>query len=195
VKKVYLRFLLSPVRFEPDESDPTKLGSVVCERTRLEGEPGSQKAAGTGDFQRFPAQLALVSIGYKGIRLPGTEPWFDERRGILLNENGRIEPATADLGGLYTSGWLKRGPSGIIGTNIPDAKETVSTIVSDLESTEGKVTTGSLKELLATRSVTVVDWEGYRRIVEREKERKRSEIQPREKITDLQLQLKIASRS
>lgn len=189
-----MRFLLSPVEFEPDETDPAKLGSVVCERTKLEGGPGQQKAVGTGELHRFPAQLALVSIGYKGVLLPGLEQWFDEGRGVLLNRNGRVDPPTADLGGLYAAGWIKRGPSGIIGTNIPDAKDTVATIVSDLDGYD-RAREGSIGELLDLRNVTVVDWDGYRRIDEREKTDKRSELQPREKITSVKLQLDIASSS
>ena len=196
---VQLRFLLNPIRLEADPSDPTRLARVVCERTRLEGEAGQQKAVGTGEIETIPAQLALVSIGYKGVALPGLEPWFDEQRGILKNERGRVDGPSSTLGaGLYTSGWLKRGPSGIIGTNIGDAKDTVNTIMNDLESIvqcKNEQTAGGvvdLKALLASRHVQVVDWEGYQQIDAKERSTKRSEKQPREKIADLQQLIKVA---
>jgi NADPH-dependent glutamate synthase beta subunit-like oxidoreductase len=63
-----------------------------------------------------------VSIGYKGVAIEGSEPWFDESRGVMKNQHGLVDAANSDMnmGGLYVSGWLKRGPSGIIGTNIGD---------------------------------------------------------------------------
>jgi len=228
-KKVYLHFLLNPVKFELDESDQSssskKLGAVVCERTKLEGPAGKQRAVGTGEYRTIPAQLALVSIGYKGVLLPGTEPWFDADRGVLRNENGRVDPPAARssgggggrrLAGLYASGWLKRGPSGIIGTNIPDAKDTVATIVEDLvregrggpndEESSGKYR--NLRELLDSRKVRFVDWDGYRRLDSYEKQWNRSSggggsgsdhddhgaatTKPREKVVDRQKQLDIA---
>lgn len=197
-KKVYLRFLLNPTRFEPDEVDPTKVGEVVCERTKLEGEPRDQKAVGTGELHTFPAQLVLVSIGYKGMLIPGLEQYFDQNNGTLSNRNGRIEPPTSEMGGLYTSGWIKRGPSGIIGTNIPDAKDTVTALVSDLENyggVDGKETSGTLDELLASRNIAVVGWDGYCRIIDTEKAEKRSELSPSQKITSIQRQLEIAAKA
>lgn len=192
-KQVHLRFLLSPTKFLPSEDDPTVLGAVQCERTRLDGDVGHQKCAGTGELETLPAQLALVSIGYKGVSISGIEPWFDEQHGVLHNQHGRVDSGSAGLGGLYTSGWLKRGPSGIIGTNIPDAKDTVTSIMSDLESVEGPpVSNESLSELLRERKVAVVRWEDYRNIEEAEIQARRSDAQPREKITNVQDQLRIA---
>ena len=125
------------------------------------------------------------------------EQYFDEGRGIVVNEHGRIEVASSQLGGLYTSGWLKRGPSGIIGTNIGDAKDTVASIVHDLESSESgfvpRHPSGDIQSLLEERSVNVVRWDGYMRIEDEERERRRSESQPREKITDIDAMLKTAN--
>lgn len=191
-KHVNLRFLLSPTRLEPHELDPTRVGAVLFERTKLSGEAGHQSAQGTGDVKKFPADLVLVSIGYKGLPLTGMEGSFDSSRGTVVHEGGRIAPPSGDLGGLYASGWLKRGPSGIIGTNIPDAKDTVATIAQDLESREPVTREGDLGELLDSRGVKIVDWQGYRRIDKRERSETRTEKQPREKITDLQAQLETA---
>jgi NADPH-dependent glutamate synthase beta subunit-like oxidoreductase len=137
-----------------------------------------------------------VSIGYKGVAIPGTEQWFDEKRGILTNIHGLIEASTPTLGGLYVSGWLKRGPSGIIGTNIADAKDTVASILENTKSPSSspKPVTQSLEQLLQERGIAAVDWDGYKKIdaAEQSVARKRNEQQPREKITSRQEQLKVA---
>jgi NADPH-dependent glutamate synthase beta subunit-like oxidoreductase len=143
---------------------------------------------------------ALVSIGYKGVAIPGTEEWFDGTRGVMKNEHGRVDRGKASsyannnkLAGLYVSGWLKRGPTGIIGTNITDAKDTVATILHDLhkerETLQQQQPTpekrGTLAELLRQRKVAVVDWDGVQRIeaVEASENRKRTPCQQREKLT------------
>jgi adrenodoxin-NADP+ reductase len=190
-KSINLRFLLSPSSFQPKDDDPLALGSVVCERTTLTGEAGRQRAVGTGELETLPADLALVSIGYKGTPIPGTEAFFDN--GIVRNVHGKVDDATENSGGLYASGWLKRGPTGIIGTNITDAKDTVATIVHDLSTTGSRDgATGDLETLLQDRNIEYVSWEGYRKLDSIEKREKRSENQPREKIVDLDLQLKAA---
>ena len=137
-----------------------------------------------------------MSIGYKGVAIPGTEPWFDEKRGVLRNVHGKVDSAAGNLGGLYTAGWLKRGPSGIIGTNIPDAKDTVATMLRDADSSSpnDEKRQSSLRELLETRGVAFVDWNAYRNIDETEMsaEKKRNPEQPREKFTTTQELLDVA---
>ena len=200
-REVSLRMLMNPVEFLPSEKDPALVGSVVCERTRLEGEPGKQGAIGTGDFETIPANLALLSIGYKGLCLPGLEGSFDERRGTIGNEHGKVSGEEA---GLYCSGWIKRGASGIIGTNIQDAKDTLAAILTDLEAgaltkENTSNTSGSLRgrlgldALLKERNAKVVDWESYEKIdaAEKEPSRLRAEGQPREKITNIQDMLSV----
>jgi NADPH-dependent glutamate synthase beta subunit-like oxidoreductase len=137
---------------------------------------------------------ALVSIGYKGVAIDGTEPWFDDSRGVMLSEHGRVDSATSSLGGLYVSGWLKRGPSGIIGTNITDAKDTVATILADLQGKEARPKDATLSGVLADRC-KFVTWADYEKIdaAETSDNRKRSKDQPREKITNLDELLEIAS--
>ncbi|CAJ1950844.1 unnamed protein product [Cylindrotheca closterium] len=193
--EVHLRFLLNPTSFET--KDGSSLSHVTCERTRLVGDAGSQSAEGTGEMETIEAQLALVSIGYKGVAIPGTEEWYDDKRGILKNTHGLIEGSKEDLGGLYVSGWLKRGPSGIIGTNITDAKDTVASILHALKSSspvDPKEGWKSIDETLKEKGINPVNWDGYRRIdaEERSPSRKRSELQPREKICSREEQLKAA---
>jgi adrenodoxin-NADP+ reductase len=191
-KQVHLRFLLNPKKFEPHDESSSALGSVACERTRLDGDAGKQKAVGTGEFETLSADLALVSIGYKGVALPGVEKWFDASHGTMVHEHGRVEGALGADGGLYAVGWLKRGPTGIIGTNITDAKDTVATIVQDSETDFNSEKSGDIESLLSGSQV--VDWEGYRRIEAVEASEKRSAAQPREKIVDIQRQREIGAR-
>ena len=123
-----------------------------------------------------------------------TEHWFDDERGVIRNDHGLVDKATSSFGGLYTAGWLKRGPSGIIGTNIADAKQTVATILANLDEYEPR-SRSDAPDLLSTlreRDVQVVEWEGYRRIEKRESDGRRSKNQPREKIVNLEDQLEAA---
>lgn len=139
-------------------------------------------------FVRGPKQ-ALISIGYRGIALSGLEEagLFDSRRGVVANVHGKVDDANDSMGGLYVSGWLKRGPSGIIGTNIADAKDTVASITKDLDHQAIKEGNISLQSLLTERGVKVVDWSSYELIdaAETDDKRKRSQHQPREKIPNI----------
>lgn len=190
-KEIHLRFLMNPTDFQPNPENTTSLGSVRCERTRLEGEPGQQRAVGTGEFEIIPADLALISIGYKGLAIPGVENWFDDIQGVLKHRNGKVDGVTSTLGGLYTVGWLKRGPTGIIGSNITDAKDTVATILQDAEIDFVEEKSGDVESLLSGHAI--VTWKGYQRIEAAEASQKRSEDQPREKIVELERQIQIGT--
>ena len=118
---------------------------------------------------------------------------FDEGRGVVRNDHGRV--SNEKRSGLFVSGWLKRGPSGIIGTNIADAKDTVASIMDDILSENIKLShhndnekgRHSLDALLEEREVKKVDWASYKRIAaaEMDPSRLRSTKQPREKFTSL----------
>jgi NADPH-dependent glutamate synthase beta subunit-like oxidoreductase len=115
----------------------------------------------------------------------------------LTNTHGWVDDSNNDddLGSLYVAGWLKRGPSGIIGTNIADAKDTVTTIVQHAKSSLPKPETGvSLSELLKEWGVTAVDWKAYQNLdaAETSDERKRNPGQPQEKNTSKEEALQVA---
>jgi ferredoxin--NADP+ reductase len=95
-------------------------------------EAGTLRPKATGEYEELPAGLVFRSVGYQGVPLPGLP--FDERWGVILNQQGRVlDPGTSQpLPGLYTAGWIKRGPTGVIGTNKPDALETVTCMVEDV---------------------------------------------------------------
>lgn len=192
-KRIDLRFLLNPVRFEARPDDPNRLGAVVCEKTTLTGESGNQNAIGTGHFEIIAADLVLISIGYRGTALPGIEQFFDERIGVVRSCNGKVDNSNELEGGLYVAGWLKRGPTGIIGTNIPDAKDTVSTMLLDLQyGKPRRVAKRDIDALLKERNVRYISWKDYQRLDRFEQTHKRSEKQPREKIVSIEMQLEVA---
>ncbi len=130
-RRLHIRFLLSPVELIGDSS-----GRVVKMRlvrnTLSKSESGSLSAKPTDEFFEIPVGLVFRSVGYRGVALPGVP--FNERWGVILNEKGRVlDPQTKKpIGGQYTSGWIKRGPSGVIGTNKPDSVETVNMMLEDL---------------------------------------------------------------
>jgi len=128
-RRLVLRFLTSPAEVLGE-------GGRVCglrtERNRLAPQPGGYlQAEGTGRFEEMEAGLVLRSVGYRGVPLPDVP--FEERRGTIPNESGRVtrEPEGEVIPGEYVVGWAKRGPSGIIGTNKPDAAATVQAMVED----------------------------------------------------------------
>ncbi len=123
-RRLTIRFWLRPVRIEGDIA----VTGLTLERTRLDE---SGRVVGTGELETLPAQLVLRSVGYQSVPLPGVP--FDERNYVVPNAAGRVlGPDGAPLPGEYVAGWLKRGPTGVIGTNKSDAAETVRSLLADL---------------------------------------------------------------
>lgn len=130
-RRLIFRFLVSPTELMGDAQ-----GHVI--RMRLvknqlyKTEAGSLRPKPTGKFEEIPAGLVFRSVGYLGVSLPDVP--FKESWGVILNQMGRVlDPETQrPLVGQYTAGWIKRGPSGVIGTNKPDAVETVDCMMEDL---------------------------------------------------------------
>ena len=121
-------------------------------RNELVEEGGTLRAKDTGEREELECGLVLRSVGYTGIPIEGVP--FDEKRGLILNEGGRVLDSH-DAGhkvGHYTAGWIKRGPSGVIGTNKKDALETVRHLLADVESQTllepGEPGPGAVEDLL-----------------------------------------------
>mmetsp|Transcript_15946 Transcript_15946/g.44099 ORF Transcript_15946/g.44099 Transcript_15946/m.44099 type:complete len:173 (+) Transcript_15946:897-1415(+) len=132
----------------------------------------------------------LVSIGYKGTSIDGTEDFFDTGKGILTNAQGKVDGSTEESAGLYVAGWLKRGPSGIIGSNIADAKETVASILSDLTTDSSTASTDANErnpDLWKNACQDLVTWDMYKKIDATETAAKqlRNDGQPRNKLTTI----------
>ncbi|GMF10590.1 unnamed protein product [Phytophthora lilii] len=205
---VQIKFLSSPAEILPDENDPTRVGAIRVEKTRLEGEPNQQRAVGTGEFEEIPCNLVLRSIGYKSLPIEADVP-FDGRRHVVSNEQGRVVTTSVSgekklVVGLYCTGWVKRGPSGIIGTNIVDARETVSCLVEDLaagnflhsekNADEDLGGLDAVEELIKKRdpSKQLVRWSDYERVNAEENRRGELVGKPREKITSVTEMLEVA---
>jgi ferredoxin--NADP+ reductase len=123
-RRLTLRFWLRPVEILGTD----RVSGLVLERTRLD-ENG--RLIGTGETETIETQLVLRSVGYQSVPLPGVP--FDERASIVPNADGRVlGPDGAPLAGEYVAGWLKRGPTGVIGTNKSDAAQTVRALLADL---------------------------------------------------------------
>lgn len=130
-RRLHVRFLVSPVELRGDAHG--RVTGVRLVRNRLVAtESGAINAEATGQFEELEAGLVFRSVGYRGVAL--SEVPFDERKGIVPNDRGRIiDPESRQaVPGLYVSGWIKRGPSGVIGTNKPDSVETVVSMMADL---------------------------------------------------------------
>jgi adrenodoxin-NADP+ reductase len=203
---VILRFLLQPVALNSTTNNNQVVTSVKCERTMLEGPPGKQIAKGTGSFETIPAQMVLRSVGYKGSRIDSSLP-FDERRGVVPTDDGGRVVVTAGasssssssqttIPGLYATGWIRRGPSGIIGTNITDAKEVVDSIVKDFNHNAppnvNNNNNSTIEEIIQQQKLKVVDWNGVLRLHKKEEEQGKKSNKPREKILHTNEMLKVA---
>ncbi|MDX1519038.1 MAG: NADP oxidoreductase, partial [Gammaproteobacteria bacterium] len=179
-RRCHFQFLRSPVELLGDG----KLQRVKIEKNCLSGEPFSQSARGTGETYELPTGILFRSIGYRGVPIEGVP--FDERAGTIPNIQGRITDGENPVPQLYTAGWIKRGPSGIIGTNRACSVETVSSLVQDLDklgSLEINHDNDAMFALLEDRKVRAVDFGQWQRIDAAEIERGQPKGKPREKFT------------
>jgi ferredoxin--NADP+ reductase len=125
-RRVVLRFLVSPVAIVGEEA----VEGVEIVQNELVAEGDRITARATERRETIPAAIAFRSVGYRGVALPGLP--FDPARGTLLNDGGRVlDESGAPLTGVYCAGWIKRGPTGVIGTNKKDATETVQLLLED----------------------------------------------------------------
>src|SRR3954449_11274740 len=128
-KTLHLRFLASPVALHGEE----RVEAIEIVRNRLEERDGRLVAVATGERETIPCGLVFRSVGYRGVALPDVP--FDEARGTIRNERGRVlDDAGEHVEATYCAGWIKRGPTGIIGTNKKDAAETVGLLLENVRS-------------------------------------------------------------
>jgi len=165
---------------------------VVLERNELVGGAGSQKAQGTGENSLLPCDMVFRSVGYRGVATKGVP--FDEARGVIPNDRGRVLDGGTPAPGMYTAGWIKRGPSGVIGTNKPDAIETVGCLLEDVRGLPAcdEPSRDAVRELLSERAIRVVDYPAWRRIDAAEIERGKAVGKPREKFVTVDEMLEAA---
>uniref|UniRef100_A0A0D9VES1 NADPH:adrenodoxin oxidoreductase, mitochondrial n=1 Tax=Leersia perrieri TaxID=77586 RepID=A0A0D9VES1_9ORYZ len=192
-KELHFVFFRRPTRFLPSE-DGSTVGAVQLEKTCLkdDGVAGKQVAVGTGEFEDLKCGLVLKSVGYKSLPVEGLP--FDKYRGVVPNLKGRVlssesENATVEPG-LYVVGWLKRGPTGIVATNLHCAEETVASILEDEKkglfmgpSDSKKEGRRGLLEILEQKNIRFVPFDGWEKIDCKEKIAGELKNKPREKIT------------
>lgn len=188
-RRIHFRFLASPVAIQGRD----RVEKLSLVRNQLAGEPFRQSAVATDTFEDLDCGLVFRSIGYKGVPIPGLP--FDSARGVLPNIKGRLVDGENKLPGLYVTGWLKRGPSGIIGTNRADSIETVETLLADL----ARETPGSAMGLKAVRPIIerrcgrVVHLTDWFDIDAAEVSRGASKGKPREKFTRIEEMLSVVT--
>ena len=153
---------------------------IVFRRTRLEGEPFAQRAVATDERVAIPCGLILTSIGYRGRPLEGAP--FDHERGIVPNEGGRAVVEGQSAVNLYVTGWLKRGPTGIIGTNRADSIETVQRLLDDVAALPRKGAELRRDHVEALAAHAVVNAEGWARLDAAERSEGARLSKPREKF-------------
>ena len=183
-KRLILRFLQSPVEILGDDERVTAIRLVRNEL--YAADDGSIRSRPTERQELVETGLVFRSVGYRGVPLDGLP--FHERWGVIPNEEGRVLDDGAPRPGVYVSGWIKRGPSGVIGTNKPDAGETVRAMLADLSS--GRTLDPrhprpeALSRLLEARSVRVISYEDWQAIDAAEIERGRQQGRPRIKLIE-----------
>jgi ferredoxin--NADP+ reductase len=182
-RRIVLRFLSSPASIEGDD----RVEAVTIEQNELvAGEDGALRPRPTGQRERLETGLVLRSIGYVGTPLPGVP--FDGHRSTVLNQDGRvIDPDTKKpLSGVYAAGWIKRGPSGVIGTNKKCAQETTDLLLADHAAGRLPDPTGSADDLLALmhERTHVVDYTGWEAIDAHERSLGEPAGRPRVKLVE-----------
>ncbi|KAG2482330.1 hypothetical protein HYH03_018739 [Edaphochlamys debaryana] len=208
-RELYFQFYRSPVEVLRGGPGGSVSGlKVEVTEVRPEGPGGAPVAVGSGRFETLPCQLVLKSIGYRGLPMEGVP--FDAKKGVVPNEAGRVLQAVPAAGaappapepGLYVVGWLKRGPTGIIGTNLVDAEDTAASVIADTDALltagrgrawpQGPAGAPGLAALLGGRGAAAVGWGGWRRLDEAEVAAGKAGGRAREKVTRVPEMLRIA---
>ncbi len=184
-----LRFLVSPV--ELSGNDAGELTGMRLVRNELYAtDDGSLRPRSTDNFEELPTGLVFRSVGYLGVPLSGVP--FNDNWGVIHNEKGRVldSDTAAPVLGEYAAGWIKRGPSGVIGTNKPDALETVQCMLEDLS--QGAILTPTYSEPTAAeqkirdRQALYVSFDDWLRLDAMEVEKGKAQGRPRVKFTQVE---------
>ncbi len=177
---VRLRFRVSPVALLGEE----RVEAVEIVRNRLEPDGGgSVHAVATDEREVVPCGIVFRSVGYRGVPLPGVP--FDEKAATIPNASGRVlDDAGAPIPGLYAAGWIKRGPTGVIGTNKKDATETVELLLEDARAGRLPLVEREerLEDLLGERGIEAVMYAGWTAIDALERGRGERYGRPRIKL-------------
>lgn len=163
-RRLHLHFLQSPTEIMGEDG---KVTGIKMERTALNGNGGVE---GTGEFIDYPVQAVYRAIGYFGTELP--EVGFDVERGVVTNVEGRvIDDSSVPVPGLYATGWIKRGPVGLIGSTKSDALETITHLLEDRPDlyTAAQPEVDSINAHMDAKGIEYTTWEGWQKLDEHEK--------------------------
>nr|WP_237762555.1 FAD-dependent oxidoreductase [Arthrobacter sp. ERGS1:01] len=163
-RRLHLHFLHNPVEITGEDG---KVTGIKFERNELDG---TGNARGTGEFIDYPVQAVYRSVGYFGSALPDVD--FDHRRGVVTNDGGRVLGADGtQVPGVYATGWIKRGPVGLIGHTKGDALETITHLLADRTELPAAVVPAAdaIGALLESRGVEFTSWEGWNELDAHEK--------------------------
>ena len=203
-----LDFLLSPALFKSTGNALSTLSSIEFAKTRLQGSnvfDPSAKVSTTEEHVTLPASLAFRSIGYKSEAITGMSDlavYFDEARGIILNDHdGRVIVPSANsmqsvaIPGLYCSGWVKRGPAGVIANTMEDAFATAEAIAKDWQRKSPFLGGGHgwdvLQNEVKALGLRAVNWSDWEKIDAAEKKRGKDRGKQREKFTSIKEMLEV----
>jgi len=177
-RKFVLHFGRSPVEI----IGKGRVQKVKFEINKLTGEPNKQKVRGTGKFEEIDCGMFFRSVGYTGISIKGLP--FSAQTGVVPNHSGRVMDSEQIFTGWYVAGWIKRGAVGVIGTNKPDAEETVKSLLEDIEHLNPCEIpdTEELIKFLKDHEVRVVTFEDWKKIDAAEVQRGAKSGKPREKF-------------
>ncbi|MCT1367105.1 MULTISPECIES: FAD-dependent oxidoreductase [Kocuria] len=193
-RRLHLHFLQSPAEIVGDENG--KVRAIRMERNELDGAGGIRP---TGETLEYEVQAVYRAIGYFGSELP--EVGYDKLRGVIPNAEGRVLDETEKaIPGLYATGWIKRGPVGLIGSTKSDALETITHLIEDHEFTASEAEPESVPEFLEGKGIEFTTWEGWHALDEHERSlgaaatdaagqpRKRVKVVPREDMVKISRQ-------
>ncbi|OBG87923.1 NADP oxidoreductase [Mycobacterium sp. E136] len=184
-RRIVFRFRTSPIEIRGDG----RVESIVLGRNELVEENGRIVAKDTGEREEVPAQLVVRAVGYRGVPTPGLP--FDERSGTIPHTGGRVDGSRNE----YVVGWIKRGPTGVIGSNKSDSQETVDTLIADLSGAQlsdfDENHSRRLAEWLVERQPKVITDDHWRLIDEYERSAGEPHGRPRVKLTSVAEMLRI----
>jgi len=185
-RRIVFRFQTSPIEIKGDGH----VESIVLGRNELVDDGGLIVAKDSGDREELAAQLVVRAVGYRGVPTSGLP--FDERAAVIPNVEGRVEGSRNE----YVVGWIKRGPSGVIGSNKKDSQDTVNTLIADMCGAEvaefGASHSDDLAAWLLSRQPALVTEEHWRLINEHELGAGAGQGRPRVKLTNVDRMLRVA---
>ncbi len=190
-RRIHLHLLQAPREILGENG---KVAGVRMERMKLDG---TGNVVGTGEIIDYPVQAVYRAVGYWGTEIEGVP--FDHMRGTIRNVGGRVvDESGQHVPGYYTTGWIKRGPVGLIGSTKSDAQETIENLVADADALYAQSQAGAeqlspdnVLNLLKSRGVPVVEWHDWEVLDEHERllgeneGRERVKVVPREEMTDI----------